>query len=74
MAGDGIVSHDGVIGGSGGTSYDEISNSSPMIFVAGENSGDGSVVITSQDVPEPASFAMLIAGLAGLLALRRRAR
>ena len=41
-------------------------------FVAAENSGDGSVIITA--VPEPASFAMLITGLAGLLALRRRAR
>lgn len=58
--------------GSGGTSYDGISNSSPMIFVAGENSGDGSADITA--LPEPASFAMLLTGLAGLLALRRRAR
>ena len=45
-----------------------------MTFVAGENSGDGSAVITFQPatVPEPASFAMLIIGLAGLLVLRRR--
>jgi hypothetical protein len=43
-----------------------------LIFVAGENSGNGLVILTA--VPEPASFAMFIAGLAGLLALRRRAR
>jgi hypothetical protein len=58
-------------GGAGGSSYDEISNIAPMTFVAGENSGQGWVVISA--VPEPASFALLIAGLAGLLALRRRA-
>jgi hypothetical protein len=60
---------------SGGTSYDGISNTDPQVFVAGENDGDGSVVITEESMaPEPASFALILAGLASLCVLRRAIR
>lgn len=61
-------------GGGGGGSFDGGIN---QLLLAGVRPGNGYVTITPASptpIPEPASFALFGAGLAGLLALRRRLR
>lgn len=58
----------GVDAGGGGGSYDAGTN---QILIAGENSGNGEVLISAVS-PEPASFGLLGAALAGLGLLARK--
>ena len=61
----------GVPGGGGGGSFDA---GTDQILVPGIQSGDGEVVITQVAAPEPASIALLGAGLLSFAAVRRLRR
>ena len=73
MGGGSIVPFLRCDGGGGGGSFDAGTN---QILVADFQTGDGEVIITelAAAVPEPASVALLGAGLLSLAALRRRRR